>query len=505
MKFLKSFFFSIGRQILILLALLLILFLGFLFFNRKTLSSFIKTYEKQTVLIDSIMNFKNQIFSASAEFSDFLKTGNRVNLAKFNKSAMQSFDLVSEIMDNLDTDDEVYLLRSIETGFYFYFTECCQSSFLFSTNTTPEGSFEYYERFQYAQTVLNYLLKYCDELLEIVISENKMTYEIMTQKEKALNVYSVLFILMIVLFYLSFMFYVSKKLTSPLNQLVKVSRYVADGDFSHKVPEYRTSNSVGILIHSFNKMCADLQEMMDSLKEKVKTEEKLLREQRKNLEYKELLNQATFLALQSQTNPHFLFNTLNSIARTITLGKNEQSLEMIDSLASLLRYSLSDADVPVEFGSELEVSEEYIHIQQLRFGERIKYEEKIDEEIKSSLKLPKFTLQPLIENAIIHGLEPKEEGGKVVVSAKRRGDFAVIRIFDNGMGISKDVLSQIFTGTHMSKKGRIGVINTKKRLELHEKSSKKVFSLISREGKWTMISIRLRMKSLPKKEGRKNV
>ncbi len=503
MKILRTFFFSIGRQILALLALLLILFLCFLAFNRRTLSFFIDTYEKQTVRLDSIQTLRNQFFDGNTYFADFLKTGNRASLAEFNQSANKSFDLISEIVEELHTDDGVYLLRSIETGFSFYFSQCCQASFSFSTKNY-EDSFGYYGQFQYAQSVLNYLLKYCDELLEMVIAENKITYGKMTQKEQVLNVYNVVFVSLLILFYLSFLLYISKKLTSPLSQLVRFSNYVADGDFSHRIPEYKTANSVGVLIHAFNKMCTDLQRMMDSLKETVKTEEKLLREQRKNLEYKELLNQANFLALQSQTNPHFLFNTLNSISRTITLGKSEQSLEMIDCLSDLLRYSLSEAEIPVELESELNVSEEYIHIQQLRFGERIKYVEKVEESLRTEVRLPKFTLQPLIENAIIHGLEPKEGGGMVVLSAKRRGKYAVIRIFDNGNGIPKSVLEQIAGKKYESKKGRIGVLNTQKRLELHEKSSKKVFSIISREGKWTRISIRLKIKSVSKDRG-KNV
>lgn len=164
---------------------------------------------------------------------------------------------------------------------------------------------------------------------------------------------------------------------------------------------------------------------------------------------------------------------------------------MIDSLSSLMRYSLSENDVPVALRDELKVSREYIHIQQLRFGERIKYEEKIDEEILDSVFMPKFTLQPLIENAIIHGIEPKESGGKIIVSAKKRGGKAILRIFDNGSGIEKNILAQILDNNLLSK--RIGVANTKKRLELFEKSEGGVFKIISRKDNWTMAVICLKM------------
>lgn len=325
-----------------------------------------------------------------------------------------------------------------------------------------------------------------------VIETNISVNEEVRSHEKFLNIYNVIFIILLLTAYFSFMAYVYNKLSRPMGELIKASMAVAEGDFNQKIPEYKTANSVGLLIHAFNKMTSDIKKMMDSLTEKVKTEEKLLQEKQKNLEYKELLNQARFLALQAQTNPHFLFNTLNSIERTIMLGKTQQSLEMIDSLAKLMRYCLSDSEKPVTLEEELEVSKEYIHIQQLRFGDRIKYEERLEESLNQSLLLPKFTLQPLIENAIIHGLEPKEEGGKIIISSKIRKNHAIIRIFDNGMGMAKETISQILKKDSFSK--RIGLKNTKKRLEFQEKSSRNVFKIISRKEKWTMIILSLKIK-----------
>ena len=94
-------------------------------------------------------------------------------------------------------------------------------------------------------------------------------------------------------------------------------------------------------------------------------------EQRKNEEYEKLLSQARFLALQSQINPHFLFNTLNSINRTVMLGRREQALTMLDSLSVLLRYNLADAQMPALLGEELGITEEYLKIQKMRFSSRL--------------------------------------------------------------------------------------------------------------------------------------
>lgn len=491
MKFFSSFFFSIGRQILFLLFLLFILFSAFTVFNQKTLSSFSKNYSYQTSLIESIQLLKNDFSLCDSLFGSYMKTGNRVDLSKFNETVFDSFSLVSDLEEKLSADDDIYLLKSVETAFHFYFNECCVASFLFNSRQNL-GDFSYLERFRYSQSVLGYLLMYCDNLIESVIETNAVVNGKIRKREKFINAANCFFVFMLLSSYFSFMAYVHRKLSVPLGQMVKVSKAVREGDFSQRIPEYKTSNSVGLLIHAFNKMTSDIKKMMDSLTEKVKTEEKLLEEKRKNLEYQELLSQARFLALQAQTNPHFLFNTLNSISRTITLGKTEQSLEMIDSLSCLMRYCLSESELPVSLGEELVVVREYIRIQQLRFGERIQYEEKLDERLNSLVLLPKFTLQPFIENAVIHGLEPREGGGKIVVSSKIRGGRALIRIFDNGEGIDRDYLSKILSGEAASK--RIGLRNTKKRLEFQEKPSEGVFDVISRKGKWTMIVISLKIR-----------
>ena len=144
-------------------------------------------------------------------------------------------------------------------------------------------------------------------------------------------------------------------------------------------------------------------------------------EQRKNEEYEKLLSQARFLALQSQINPHFLFNTLNSINRTVMLGRREQALTMLDSLSVLLRYNLADAQMPALLGEELGITEEYLKIQKMRFSSRLNVDVRHDRKLEQAVTLPRFTLQPLVENAVIHGLEPKEEGGNPYSGCQKDG------------------------------------------------------------------------------------
>jgi len=489
MKLFRDFFFSIGRQIITILAAILVLFIIFVFINQNILSSFSRTYNRQITLFESVQDLKNLLVHSSSTINEYLKTGDRTKLAEYNHVTQSAAVLISSLYTKVSNDDSTYLLHSIDTAYKNYFSECCTASFLFNS-----GNYDYYGRMYYAETIQTYLRRYCDELLGLLLDQSAETSRKIRQQQVLLQIYNWIFMLILFASFAGFLLFVSKKLTKPLNQLVLFSRSVSEGDFSKTIPVYDATNSVGVLIRAFNTMVADLKQMMESMQEKVKTEQKLLREQRKNLEYKDLLNRATFLALQTQTNPHFLFNTLNSISRTITLGKTDQSIEMLDSLAKLLRYSLSDATVPVPLSSELEITGEYMHIQKLRFGSRIQYQTQIAAGLENKIQLPRFTLQPLVENAIIHGIEPSESGGKVIITAKQRGQYGIIRIFDNGLGIASETLRQLQDKSYTPTNNRLGVLNTRRRLELQEKSVKKTFSILSIAGKWTMIVIRLKIR-----------
>ena len=213
-------------------------------------------------------------------------------------------------------------------------------------------------------------------------------------------------------------------------------------------------------------------------------------EQRKNEEYEKLLSQARFLALQSQINPHFLFNTLNSINRTVMLGRREQALTMLDSLSVLLRYNLADAQMPALLGEELGITEEYLKIQKMRFSSRLNVDVRHDRKLEQAVTLPRFTLQPLVENAVIHGLEPKEEGGTLILDVRKTGNYIRIRICDNGMGMEKERLERIRRRLSEKQPERIGVWNIWQRLSLYTGRDDSL-KIMSKKGAGTIVSIYL--------------
>lgn len=174
-------------------------------------------------------------------------------------------------------------------------------------------------------------------------------------------------------------------------------------------------------------------------------------------------------ALQSQINPHFLYNTLESITWMIEAQRNKEAVVMISELAKLLRVSLSRGKTIISIGDELQHSRSYMNIQRVRYKERFKVEFLIDEEIKNYC-IVKLVIQPLLENAIYYGVGNMDEDddGQILICGEKKGEDIYISIEDNGMGMPEDIRSNILTdNSKVPKHGsEVGVINVHSRISL---------------------------------------
>ncbi|MBP3879143.1 MAG: histidine kinase, partial [Lachnospiraceae bacterium] len=149
-----------------------------------------------------------------------------------------------------------------------------------------------------------------------------------------------------------------------------------------------------------------------------------------------------------QMDPHFLFNTLNTIAGMAELEEAETTEKMIRSLSSIFRYNLQTTAQFAALSREMKVVRDYMYLQQMRFGDRIRYEEEIARDVDPDrVSVPALIIQPLVENAVIHGLSHTVEGGKVCISIRRteetNGRFIVIRIEDTGEGMDEETLLKV--------------------------------------------------------------
>ncbi len=220
----------------------------------------------------------------------------------------------------------------------------------------------------------------------------------------------------------------------------------------------------------------------------------LMAQRQVQLETERLLSQAEFKALQSQINPHFLFNTLGAISQLAIVDGSERTADAIFSLSALLRRSLNTRDTSPQLGDELSGIDEYLNIKRLLYRDRIRYVRDVDPACLS-LRVPLFTLQPIVENALLHGLEPKPEGGTLTISIRQEEGFVVVRIADDGCGCDEQTARRI--REEGGESGRsdltgIGMRNVIGRLSSRFGSAFS-WSFESEQGKGTCVALRLPM------------
>lgn len=230
-------------------------------------------------------------------------------------------------------------------------------------------------------------------------------------------------------------------------------------------------------------------------------ERKLAEQIRVNADLEEALRAMELRALQAQINPHFLFNTLSSIAASSFMEEAPKTNELVQALARLLRYTLRQIGQMVALEEELRHVQDYLLIEKTRFGDRIQVLFDVDAAALPA-KLPLLTIQPLVENAIIHGLERRTQG-RLRISASRRDRWVKVEIMDNGAGMDEEVARQFAKsggGRAEPGSGRdqpggrgqathvtgLGLDNVRRRLE-HAFGEDGGLSLVSRPGQGTTV------------------
>ena len=277
---------------------------------------------------------------------------------------------------------------------------------------------------------------------------------------------------------------------NPVELLAHVSRKIARNDYTGDDIVVENRDEMGELVQAFNKMKHATSRYITTLEEKHEMAELLHKEELDRVEMEKILEATRFEVLKSQINPHFLFNTLNMIACMAKLEDADTTEKMISSMSNLFRYNLKTTETEVPLRQELKVVDDYMYIQQMRFGSRIQYEKRIAVD-EDSVIIPSFSLQPIVENAIIHGISKKEQGGKIHVRIVDSREQIVITIADSGVGMSRTRLEELRAACRKRKTSKIGIGlgNIYKRLHMmYEGADLKIYS---KEGMGTIIQMRI--------------
>ena len=268
----------------------------------------------------------------------------------------------------------------------------------------------------------------------------------------------------------------SHTVTEPVALIKRQIESIAHGDFSQN-PDIEWDNELGDIGRNINQLATDISNLID---QRVEDEKR-----KKDLEYQ---------VLQSQVNPHFLYNTLNSIKWMATAQHADGIAEMATALAHLMKSISKGTTTVVSIKDEIQLLDDYFTIQKYRYGGAISMEYRIDDPALLGNQILRFTLQPIVENAIFHGIEPKGQSGRIEVHILKTdaGDVR-IDITDDGVGMNEDMIRSVLSGETSGRSSffkQIGIGSVDKRIR-HTFGEKYGLHIESEPGKYTCMSILL--------------
>ena len=465
--------------------------------NVVSLSISKKINENYSVMLNKLNatnDAKNLLNESFNYFNEYFQTSDVKSKRNYERNFHEAVDKITSLEETSDIESK-YVIRDLLNTIRSYKVEGDKTIDLFGTHGAIDA---YYDQYMLTKDMLSYCHSFIAKLNESYIKNNNIIYN--ESKEKEREIYRLLSLFIITTISISLIYTVLfiKDILKKLQVLFDAAINVSKTNFKEITAEKTNIYEIDILYNAFDTMIRAIKGYINSLKENAELEAKLRDDEMKILKYENALKLSQLKVLQSQINPHFLFNTLNCINQTAISEKAYNTEELITSVSGMLRYSLSMMDRNATLAEEINVVKQYIFIQKKRYDDRLNFILDVDFNIEK-VEVPGMTLQPFVENAFIHGIEPMEDGGEIRIKIFEDKGFCKIVIEDNGCGIRKETLDKIMNGgsdkEHTGHTTGLGIKSVVNRLEILY-GENDMFSISSKEGKGTKIFLKIPIKEL---------
>lgn len=327
---------------------------------------------------------------------------------------------------------------------------------------------KYKEIYDQSQELYGYINSYIYQLNSQQFRNNSSSYQALREALRYLEISSLVLMAVMMGIGALVLFAITKGMIEPLANLAEIAHLVGQGNFDVKMTKTDSLDEVGVVTRVFNTMVESLGEYVVRTKESMEKEQQMME---KELLMKNHLKEAQLKYLQSQINPHFLFNSLNAGVQLAMMEDAEKTCIFVEKMADFFRYNVKKGLEDASLGEELTAVENYIYILNVRFAGDIHFTKKVDESIMEC-RVPSMILQPLVENAVNHGIRNIDWEGKILLEITGLEDNILIRVKDNGKGMSEERIREVLDGCmedtgEQSDSTGVGMNNVISRLELY--------------------------------------
>jgi two-component system, sensor histidine kinase YesM len=462
------------------------------YYNAKIVIDRLKSIFTDYVYLN---NLNNDINSLETEVEKYLSTKSSDSLLNYYTISNKLSNNAEDMINIITYDNDSLMQKDIGNMIMSLLSETDKAV------NAKRGriSSEYIEYFTRANKINDYIKMYINNLIYNKLQEGSIKYNKISKNMIFISFLNILLILTSVTVNIVLAIIYTYRITRPISELSDTAERISKGDFDIEPIRIKTDDEVNILANAFNKMVTNIKNYIDEIKMQAKVEKRLKEQEMQNLKMKNILRESELKALQSQINPHFLFNTLNAASQIAMMEGAEKSSEFIEKVAELFRYNLRKLDKPVTLKEEVDNVFNYMYILKTRFGEKVEFQTSIDESLLN-VKVPCTIIQPVVENAFIHGIEEIEGKGVIRIEIKEVDGSIHIDVIDDGMGMNQESINKILSADdpdndenkHVTGIGMHNVIN-RLRLYYNIADIDDVIEIESRIGNGTKVTLKIPM------------
>ena len=331
---------------------------------------------------------------------------------------------------------------------------------------------QYKRKYDDVTKLYRYIQSSIDELNNLMFQENSSTYAVLRAVMRYLEISNSVIMIIIVVGGMLLLIQAIRNMFVPLSNMAETAQLVGQGNFHVKMHDTDAQDELGTVTRAFNTMVENLDLYMARTKASMEKEQQMME---RELLMENHLKEAQLKYLQSQINPHFLFNSLNAGAQLAMMEDAEQTGIFVEKMADFFRYNVKKGQEDATLGEELEAVDNYIYILNVRFAGDIHFSKEVDESLEN-VRMPSMILQPIVENAVNHGIRDIEWEGKIHLTVTGDADYIRISVKDNGKGMTQEQIEGVLSGNreHRNEEGDstgIGMNNVISRLELYYEES----------------------------------